>query len=421
MTKLFNHLVLDSAPLLNNNFPVSLAENFYTIPSVIEEIRDEASRLRLSQLPFKLEVRDPSPEAVAMVSRFARATGDSAVLSATDLKVIALAVSLELEKNGQNSKMRKEHSDLPREQTHEGAREYYAAKNGFSSGEKDVKKNNKNKKKGGVEVDFFDENPVENLVKEVEIASVSDADDDSDGEWITPDNIEKHSSKEKPEWTSDTVKPAVISKSKNKNKNKKTNNSINNDNDSQVRIACITSDFAMQNVLLQMKLELYTPDGCRVKSVKNWLLRCHGCFATTRKMDSRFCEKCGGPTLIRTSYMIDEEGACHLFLRSDFQYNLRGTIYSLPTPKGGRKGASLILREDQKEFQRQKEHYDRIQGKIQKQQESTSTMEAIDDRIAAVFGGGTISQTNRRYDAYDGLAPPTVGHGRRNPNALKKK
>jgi RNA-binding protein NOB1 len=138
-------------------------------------------------------------------------------------------------------------------------------------------------------------------------------------------------------------------------------------------------------------------------------------------MESRFCPKCGGPTLIRTSYMIDESGACHMFLRSDFQYNLRGTKFNLPKFKGGRQGASLILREDQKEFQRQKEHYNRIQAKIQKSEVEMGSLEAIDDRIAAVFGCGTVSQGNRRYDSYDGLSLPIVGFGRRNPNAIIKK
>jgi RNA-binding protein NOB1 len=416
MTKLFDHLVLDSAPLLTGDLPQFLSNKFYTVPAVIEEIRDEASRARLSQLPFKLETRNPSPEAMAIVSRFARSTGDLSVLSATDLQVIALTVTLNLEKNPEGSKMRRDPSELPKEQTHEGAKEYFASLNkkkvDIESDEKKLKKKKKGKG-GGVEVDSFDENPVDTLNEKInEQMNLDGDDDDSDGEWITPENIDSLKSTGIAEWSSDGVKIAK----KTKKPSKAAAASIET-----CRIACITSDFAMQNVLLQMRLELYTPDGCRVKNVKNWLLRCHACFTTTRNMESRFCPKCGGPTLIRTSYMIDESGACHMFLRSDFQYNLRGTKFNLPKFKGGRQGASLILREDQKEFQRQKEHYNRIQAKIQKSEVEMGSLEAIDDRIAAVFGCGTVSQGNRRYDSYDGLSLPVVGFGRRNPNAIIKK
>ena len=139
MTKLFDHLVLDSAPLFNNSFPASLADKFYTVPAVIEEIRDESSRARLAQLPFKLETKNPSPEAMAIVTRFARATGDLSVLSATDLQVIALTVTLELEKNGETSNMRRDPSELPKGQTHEGAKEYFASKNKKSGDQSDKK------------------------------------------------------------------------------------------------------------------------------------------------------------------------------------------------------------------------------------------------------------------------------------------
>lgn len=411
MTKLFDHLVLDSAPLLTGDLPASLSEKFYTVPAVIEEIRDEASRARLNQLPFKIETRNPSPEAMAIVTRFARATGDLSVLSATDLQVIALTVTLNLEKNSEGSKMRRDPSELPKEQTHEGAKEYFASLK-KKKVDSDDKKKKKKKGKGGVEVDSFDENPVDALNDKInEQMNLEVDENDSDGEWITPENIDSLKSTGQAEWSSEGVK--VVKQPK---------KSLSSDLVVEAcRIACITSDFAMQNVLLQMRLELYTTDGCRVKNVKNWLLRCHACFATTRNMESRFCPKCGGPTLIRTSYMIDESGACHMFLRSDFQYNLRGTKYNLPKAKGGRQSASLILREDQKEFLRQKEHYNRVQAKIQKNAAEVGSMEAIDDRIAAVFGGGTVSQGNRRYDSYDGLSLPVVGFGRRNPNSIIKK
>ena len=40
----------------------------------------------------------------------------------------------------------------------------------------------------------------------------------------------------------------------------------------------MTGDYAMQNVALQMGMNLVDMDGVGVKSVKTWVLRCHGCF-----------------------------------------------------------------------------------------------------------------------------------------------
>jgi RNA-binding protein NOB1 len=42
-------------------------------------------------------------------------------------------------------------------------------------------------------------------------------------------------------------------------------------------VGCVTTDFAMQNVLLQMGLNLISIDGMLLKNVKQWVLRCYGC------------------------------------------------------------------------------------------------------------------------------------------------
>ena len=44
------------------------------------------------------------------------------------------------------------------------------------------------------------------------------------------------------------------------------------------RTACTTTDFAMQNVLLQMNLEILLVDGIRIHRMKTWVMRCGACF-----------------------------------------------------------------------------------------------------------------------------------------------
>ncbi len=43
-------------------------------------------------------------------------------------------------------------------------------------------------------------------------------------------------------------------------------------------VGCMTADFAMQNVLLQMGLNLVGTEGKRIQKVKSWVLRCHACY-----------------------------------------------------------------------------------------------------------------------------------------------
>jgi rRNA maturation endonuclease Nob1 len=45
-----------------------------------------------------------------------------------------------------------------------------------------------------------------------------------------------------------------------------------------MKSACMTGDYAMQNVALQMGLNLVSMEGGGVRHVKTWVLRCHGCF-----------------------------------------------------------------------------------------------------------------------------------------------
>lgn len=84
--------------------------------------------------------------------------------------------------------------------------------------------------------------------------------DDGEGEWITPSNIAIHKSRAL------DLLPHTGLKGKGGEK--------------QVPIGsgCMTADFAMQNVLLQMGLNLVGLEGKRIEKIKSWVLRCHACF-----------------------------------------------------------------------------------------------------------------------------------------------
>ena len=79
--------------------------------------------------------------------------------------------------------------------------------------------------------------------------------EDDDEGWITPSNLKKHQEKDG-FASSSQQQPAQRF----------------------LQVALLTSDFAMQNVLLQMGLSLVGVEGKRIERVKTWVLRCHACF-----------------------------------------------------------------------------------------------------------------------------------------------
>ena len=79
-------------------------------------------------------------------------------------------------------------------------------------------------------------------------------DEDGEGEWITPTNVALHKSKAL------QLIPAQ------------------GDATEKVVTGCMTTDFAMQNVLMHMGLSLVGVDGKKINKVKTWVLRCHACF-----------------------------------------------------------------------------------------------------------------------------------------------
>ncbi|KAF2448873.1 hypothetical protein P171DRAFT_428867 [Karstenula rhodostoma CBS 690.94] len=214
-------------------------------------------------------------------------------------------------------------------------------------------------------------------------------DDDSDGsEWITPGNLSKHQQQD----TSDTPLDA---------------------SEPQLAVATMTTDYAMQNVLLQMNMQLLSPSMQRIRNARSTILRCHACFLTTREMEKQFCPRCGQPTLQRVSCSTNAKGEFQIHLSTKYQYNKRGDKYSIPKPVGGTSngkmrgqgggkggwGRELVLSEDQKEYQ-----------KINTERKRTQAKDPMDkDYLPDILTG------NRRKDD----SRPTVGAGR-NVNSKKR-
>jgi len=133
--------------------------------------------------------------------------------------------------------------------------------------------------------------------------------DDNDG-WITNENVKEFISAEQGE-----IKDNI--------------------NDDSIQVAAITTDFAIQNVMKQMLMNVISIDGLLIRSIKRWTLRCYACYKICMDVTKIFCPHCGYHSLKKVSYNIDEEGNLYYHI-PNYPISLKGTKYSLPAPKMGR-------------------------------------------------------------------------------------
>ncbi|KAI1827768.1 D-site 20S pre-rRNA nuclease [Xylaria intraflava] len=385
-------LILDAGPLIKNDPPVSTllaqAHELYTLPSVISEIRDAATRSRVETtlLPF-LKLRSPRAGSIKFVTDFARRTGDLDVLSKPDIHLMALAYELECEMNGGDWRLRKtpgqkgvngkSPAQLEREKQEASnnaeATEEAAIEQPTNAGVEEVSQETEESPEPveaadpSARANSDDAQPITEIAQTIESLSLEQSttptadsatedpiidstnvqeeegeeDDDDEEGWITPSNLKKHQAKDQ---TAPAEQPAQR----------------------VLKVALLTSDYAMQNVLLRINLNLVSSGLARITHVKTWVLRCHGCFQITRDTAKQFCPRCGQATLTRVSCSTDQAGNFTVHLKKNFQWNNRGNVYSVPKPvhgtptgrargPGGGKngwGRDLIFAEDQKEYER---------------------------------------------------------------------
>ncbi|CDZ98705.1 Predicted RNA-binding protein Nob1p involved in 26S proteasome assembly [Phaffia rhodozyma] len=549
------NLILDAAPLLTQ-FPLrGLASKYIIAPQVLAEIRDKRAREHFERLGLlegvEIEVRDVDLVSLAKVTAFAKQTGDYAVLSHTDLCVLALTYAVEVEENGHwrvrdelgkppagrpvpasasasanasttapapTSPSKSNNSSAPASSPskHQPATTTASITTSGSSSTpgssilpstsswgkrpasnpasvsaptsvsapasnapEDQKDANGEVTDNQAEKDVpADDHIVESISQRLDRATLeaspapvadpqpsasssssvatttavvppslpstaqaadAEAESDSDdsnseddeeegGAWITPSNVSTHKAKDlglalpEANQTGGKARKSAILKS-----------------------ACMTSDFAVQNVLLQMGLNLVGGEGRRIRSVKSWVLRCHACFKLCKDPSKKFCPSCGGPTLIRTSITTSaptdgsSEQTTTVHLKKNFQYHTRGTRYSIPLPKAGSSkgqkhgGSGLVLREDQAEWQRgvrmeqgRKAKADRL---VKKSLESGgngaggsgSWLDA--DWMPEMYSVGMSGKGRRSENGggRDGGFLPKIGHGRKNPNSVRRK
>ncbi|KAM5138580.1 RNA-binding protein NOB1 [Mantella aurantiaca] len=421
------HVVADSGAFLRNAALQEIGHNIHTVRDVVDEIRDKPTRRRLAVLPYELLFKEPKPEAVQLVTEFSKKTGDYGSLSATDIKVLSLTYELEVEHVGKDHIRTEPPSKVSVSTT---AQHPEAPVNvaGFHFPSKSAGKKEGSVKAAVVEEknDTAQENkefnsflfwrsplpsieddllelmnaqavsvtaspePVTSQGKTLEEASGEDEEEDNDhddedvdgGGWITPGNIKQiHQDMGVREAPDNVV------------------------------VGCLTTDFAMQNVLIQMGLHVLSVDGMLIRQTRNYILRCHGCFKTTTDMSKNFCPHCGNMTLKKVAVSVNEEGSLNMhFSKNPKVMNTRGMRYSLPVPQGGKHAANPQLVADQN---------------FPQQRLSKKARSKTDVFNPDYIAGASPFVENDIYSraANLNIRDATLGAGRRrvNPNASRKK
>jgi len=361
--KMARVLVVDTAGFIKNvNFD-EYADEVVTLEEVIGEIRDRETRQRLKANPLDIMYKYPDDASVQKILDFARKTGDYGSLSLTDMKVMALALMLDVEaKGGSDSHLKSEPRIKKTENFYKPAKEMTAKAASKIAGfyvAPDASEN-------PLGIDGVD--PSQDLSKGLEDSedghsSSSDnendhEDDDGNGEWtevgnkkklyfeIDENDCEEDDSGSEEEFENEDeddedgwITPANIGAKK-----KAMGLEFESGTQEQVDVACMTSDFAMQNVLIQIGLHVASPYGCQlIKETKTWILRCYACKETTPDMTKKFCPRCGNPTLKRVSVTLNEDGSQQIHINSKRQLTSRGKKFSLPAPKGGKHAVNPVL------------------------------------------------------------------------------
>ncbi|KAM0731746.1 RNA-binding protein NOB1 [Formica fusca] len=407
-TNKIQHLIVDTSAFIRNAALQDIGVNILTEQAVVDEITSKRQLRRLVILPYDLKVQEAFTENIKFVTEFSKKSGDYTSLSATDIKVIALTYQLEKEKvgtahlkdtptirtiastedkqNGDDLKLpigfyipkKTERTELDADNTTEVSNNVektdikenighiqITKESAVNDTINDIEKQEQPSDASSTELESdyetatsdIEDNKTEDLTEkfaklkcnptdfevegkneskhdvndilapvntaisedeESDIESIEDEDDGDNG-WITPANI----ADVKKQMNSEILEEKTAT------------------------VACLTMDFAMQNVLMQMGLNVVALDGRVIKQMRTFIFRCCACFKTTSIMTKIFCPHCGNKTLKKVEVTLDENGKQQVHINFRRPLSAKGKRFPLPMPKGGKHANNPILCEDQ--------------------------------------------------------------------------
>ncbi|WKX88810.1 hypothetical protein Q1695_008440 [Nippostrongylus brasiliensis] len=297
------HLVLDTGAIIANVNLHEIADNYYAPPEIIDELKSRHSKIALEVLPFEIKFREASAAALRKVAEASKKTGDFVSLSLTDIKVIALTYDLHTEQNNTSAEVScisdaKEHVEDVLNEIRADSTAAVAAAAAADEAQPDEAEKPK--------------------ISSLPEGFCESGDSDDEEGWITQDNL-----------GTALKKMGAL------------------EVEEGLKVGCLTTDFAVQNVILSMNLGLVSLNGYRIKKLKSFVLRCRACFKTTPIMTKEFCPACGNKMLHKCAVSVDENGEQVLHINWQRLNNKRGFKHSLAAPKGGKHAVNEKLFEDQ--------------------------------------------------------------------------
>mmetsp|Transcript_30836 Transcript_30836/g.77098 ORF Transcript_30836/g.77098 Transcript_30836/m.77098 type:complete len:484 (+) Transcript_30836:49-1500(+) len=475
------YLVVDSGPLIKGaRLDAVDAKTYITVPEVMGEIRDRQARAGLQMLPFEIEVKEPSDEAIARVSAFARKTGDYAALSAPDIKVLALTWMLEKECNGAHhlklepakigaAQPRRAAAPAPQPTQTEAAppvdtaassstdatpasaavaATVVAAAGGVPERVSSMF-NSAQSEEAQAEAEAALLAALEDAELDDNSAAGSDEEDAQDGAHGEGEGGEEGEGEEGdrppgfwarlPGWATavpdgpidmdvtavgsamaklalgagpeeeDAALPWITVD--NMRQVQKRHSRYGYLPDEKTDVCCMTTDFAMQNVIMRMGMKLLSAQGMIMRSVKQWGMQCSGCYRTSHDVSRSFCSHCGNATLVRVALVVDKDGRERVLpIPHQIQakiFSTRGTVFSIAAPKSGRNRQNIITAEDA--LAEAKWKHIRNGGKAK---QSADVFDSGYD-FDAHFGRSGKIATGRAGRV------PVAGAGRKNPNDVR--
>lgn len=309
--KLVKHLILDTGSVIANVNLHEIAENYYAPHEVVEELRSLRAKVTFDTLPFEVILREPSSDAIRIVVEKSKATGDYTSLSVTDIKVIALTYDI-----------RNEFCRSP--DISESSEAKGALQSGVKLGDEVKLISDGSTAEGSICSTESDDGDIHADSVDVRLEGgipegfCKDGNSDEENGWITEDNL-SHALKK---IGALEVEEGII-------------------------VGCLTTDFAVQNVLLKMHLGLVSLNGYRIKQLRSFVLRCRACFNITPIMTKEFCPACGHKLLHKCAVSVDENGEQVLHINWQKLAVKRGLKHSLAAPKGGKHAVNEKLFKDQ--------------------------------------------------------------------------
>lgn len=296
------YMILDTSYFIKLR-PLDLVNNnkYITTQYIINEIKDVHARDFYNLNKDFIEISNPSKDSMKAVSSFAKASNDLSYLSVADLSIIALAYET-INKIGKGDLILKKPSE-------------------YQIVLKDKVKEKIQKEEKKKEEAFKDD-------------GFSKEEEDDEGEWITPENIDSKLSHIENE-TKPEIKTGGIA-------------------DNKINVYVNSGDFTLQNVCLKMGMPVKGVDGMQIRKIKNYILKCTTCNEFIFDTSKKFCTYCGYPYLMKIGYNVYSNGDVKINDKKP-DIRKRGTQFELPKPSIKKNAKIYILAEDQMPKQKGKD------------------------------------------------------------------